>query len=114
MAGPTLKALSALPWGTILKQAPAILAVAKGLQAGMGKGPPPLRPDADLPALRQRIGELESVQQEHARVLSQLAEHVSGLPAAIEAARQQGQRAMLTGAAGLGVGLVALLLAWLL
>ena len=114
MSGPTLKALSALPWGTILKQAPAILAVAKGLQAGMGKGPPPLRPDADLAALRQRMGELESLQQEHARVLSQLAEHVSGLAAAIEAGRQQGRRAMLTGAAGLGVGVIALLVASLL
>lgn len=114
MARPALKVLAALPWSAILKQAPAFLAVAKGLQAGLGGAPPPLKPDADIATLRERIVGLEAVQQEHARVISGLAEHVAGLTSALEAAQGLNRRAMLIGAAGLVLALAACLLAWLL
>lgn len=111
MAGPVLTALASLPWTTILKQAPALLAAAKGLEATLRPPRPPLRPDADLEALRDRIAQLEATQEEHARLLSQLAEHVARVATVTDASLRLCRRAMLVGGAGAGIAIVAAVLA---
>lgn len=114
MAGPVLAALAAIPWTTILKQAPVLIAAARGVQASLSPPPPPLRADADIQTLRDRIVQLEATQQQHARLVSQLAGHVAQLATLADAAQRLCRRAMLVGATGLGFGVLACLLAWLL
>jgi hypothetical protein len=114
MAGPVLAALASVPWTTILKQAPALLAAAKGLEATLRPPRAPLKPDADIQALRERIAQLEAVQEEHARLLTELTGHVARLATVTDASLALCRRALLVGGAGVGLAIVACLLAWLL
>lgn len=113
MAVPVLAALASLPWTTILRQAPALLAAAKGLEATLRPPRAPLTPDADIQALRERIAQLEATQDEHARVLAQLTEHVARLATVTDASLRLCRRALVLGGAGLGLAIVACVLAWL-
>jgi hypothetical protein len=114
MAPPVLTALAAVPWTTILRQAPALLAAAKGLEAAFRPPRAPLEPDADIQALRERIAQLEATQEEHARLIVQLTGHVARLAAVSDASLRLCRRALLLGGAGLALALVACVLAWLL
>jgi hypothetical protein len=114
MPGPVLTALAAVPWTTILKQAPVLLAAAKAIQANVAPPRAPLKPDADIAALRERIGQLEATQEEHARLLSELAAHVGRLASVTDASLRLCRRAIVIGGAGLGLAAAACALALLL
>jgi hypothetical protein len=114
MAGPVLTTLASIPWTTILRQAPALLAAAKGIEATLRPPRPPLRPDADIQALREHIAQLESTQEEHARLLAQLSEHVAQLATVADASLRLCRRALVLGGTGVAIAILACLLAWLL
>jgi hypothetical protein len=114
MPGPVLTALAAVPWTTILKQAPVLLAAAKAIQANVAAPRAPLKPDANIEALRERIVQLEATQEEHARLLTELAAHTARLASVTDAALRLCRLAMVVGGAGLGLAIVACALALLL
>jgi hypothetical protein len=83
MAIPWLLALKAIPWGTILANAPSILRSADELMSKAGG-----RPDAasrdDMQALADRIGTLEQRDRETAELLTRVTTQIAALAAAGE------------------------------
>jgi hypothetical protein len=112
MPGPFVAALTALPWPTILKQAPALLAAADALIARSRR---PVAPTAatDLEALRQRIAELEAQQQADVELVKQLAAQLTAIAVAAEATSVRVRQCFVLAAAGVALGLIACLLLWL-
>ena len=67
----------------------------------------------DVQALRARIAELEQQQQAFADVVKQLADHINAVAVAAEASSRRSRQSFLVATVGVGLGLVACLLAWL-
>ena len=105
--------LKAIPWGMLLRQAPTILAAADALLANTRRrDQPPAAPTSD-PALEQRIERIEELQRTNADVVKQLADQVGALTAAAEVDGARTRLALTLGAAGVALGVVAVLIAWL-
>jgi hypothetical protein len=100
-----------IPWATILKQAPMILAAADALLANSRRQPPP--PSSDDQSLRQRLEQIEQLQRNNADVVVQLADQVNALTAAAEADAARTRLALACGIAGVALGATAILIAWL-
>ncbi len=83
MAIPWLLALKAIPWGTILANAPSILRSADELMSKAGS-----RPDAasrdDVQTLADRIATLEQRDRETAELLTRVTTQIAALAAAGE------------------------------
>jgi len=108
---PLLSALAAIPWPTILKQAPALLAAADVLLA-RSRGRSAFADATDVQALRQRIVELETNQQAYADLVKQLADHVTAVAAAAQASAVRVRQSLILATAALGLAVIACLLAW--
>ena len=105
--------LKAIPWGTLLRQAPTILAAADALLANSRRrAQPPAAATGDH-ALGQRLEQIEELQRTNADVVKQLADQVAALTAAagVDAARTR--LALTLGVAGVVLGAAAVLVAWL-
>ena len=106
------KALSALPWGTILKRATVVIAAADALRAHSR-----LRGESqstgDLEALRKRVTELEQHQRANAELAKQLADQTSALAVAARETAVRTRQAFVLALAGCVLALVAILIAWL-
>ena len=101
-------------WTTILKQAPVLIAAADALLARSRAAPAAAAPADDAPVLRRRIAALEQQQQAQADLVKQLAEQVAALTIAAQAGAARARQATLVGSAGLGLALVAAVLALVL
>lgn len=83
MAIPWLLALKAIPWGTILANAPAIVRSTNALRSRAG-GRPDTVPTPDFQSLADRIAALEQRDRESAEVITQLTAQVDALTTAGE------------------------------
>ncbi|MBM3359491.1 MAG: hypothetical protein FJY54_17420 [Betaproteobacteria bacterium] len=113
MAVPWLAALKAIPWTTILRQAPAVVQAADALLTQTRRRQADTEASGETQLLKQRLAELDSRDKQNAEIVKQLADQVQALAAATEviAARV---RALLVAAAAVGAALVAILLAYML
>lgn len=106
------KALTALPWATILKRATVVIAAADALRAHSRQ-----RADAqssnDLDALRKLVSELEQHQRANAELAKQLAEQTSALAVAARETAVRTRQAFILALVGCVLALVAILIAWL-
>jgi hypothetical protein len=102
-----------IPWTTILKQAPTILAAADALLARSRPAPGPSSSSFDDQAVRQRLDHLEELQRSDAMVIKQLADQVSALTAAARVDAARTRLALACGIGGVVIGAAAFLLAWL-
>jgi hypothetical protein len=105
--------LAALPWGTILKEAGALLKQANELRTSSGRQPPATPPSSDIHALRQRVAELEQQQRADAEVMQRLATQSEAVAVAAQATAVKVRQAYLLALAGIGVGVLAAILALL-
>jgi len=106
------KALSALPWGTILKRATVVIAAADALRAHSrlrGEN----QSTGDLEALRKHVTELEQHQRANAELAKQLADQTSALAVAARETAVRTRQAFVLALAGCVLALVAILIAWL-
>jgi hypothetical protein len=110
---PAWFALAELPWGTILKQAAALLKQANQLRTS--SRPPSATPSAssDIDVLRQKIVELEQQQREDAELMQQLANQIAAVAVAAQATAVNVRRALLLAIAGVVLAIAAMLLAWI-
>jgi hypothetical protein len=103
----------ALPWaalGTVLKQAPIVLAAADAL---LSRARAKTAPAADVASLRQRVAELEEHQQATAALAKDLAEHAQALATAATTAAAKARQSFILAGVSLALALGALLVAWL-
>lgn len=103
----------ALPWaaiGTVLKQAPLVLAAADALLS-RSRGRTAL--DADTASLRQRLADLEQHQQATAALAKELAEQAHALTAVTTATAARARLALILASIGLALAIAAILVAWL-
>jgi hypothetical protein len=103
----------ALPWaalGTVLKQAPLLLAAADAL---LSRSRGRTAPDADAASLRQRVAELEQHQQATAALGKELAEQTHALAAAATATAAKARLALILAGVSLALAVAALLVAFL-
>jgi hypothetical protein len=109
MAIPWLVALRAIPWGTILANAPSILRSADALRTRTQ-----VRPDnvsaTDLQALGERIAALEQRDRESAEVLAQLTAQVAALTAAGEVLEARARWLLAVAIAALAVSILAVVI----
>jgi hypothetical protein len=104
MAIPWLVALRAVPWGTIIANAPAILRSADALRARTPTAPESASPP-DLKALGDRLSALERRDRDSVDVIAQLTGQVAALTTAVEVleARARWLLVMSAGAAALAL-----------
>ena len=102
-----------VPWtalGTILKQAPLVLAAADAL---LSRSRGRTQPATDVVSLQQRVAELEQHQQATAALARELAEQAQAVAAAATANAARARQALMLSAVSLALAVAALLLAWL-
>lgn len=83
MAIPWLVALRAVPWGTIIANAPAILRSADTLRARTPAAPAPASAN-DLKAFAERLSAIEQRDRDSVEVITQLTGQVAALTTAVE------------------------------
>ena len=84
MGIPWLLALKAIPWDTILANAPAILRSADALRSETKVRPPAAASRNDIQALADRVAVLEQRDRETAELLTRVSTHVAVLTTAGE------------------------------
>jgi hypothetical protein len=84
MAIPWLLALKAIPWTTLIANAPAILRSADALRSKAGARPETSSPTDDVQEIAERLALLEQRDRETAELLARLTGQVSALTAAGE------------------------------
>lgn len=102
--------LKAIPWATILRQAPTVLAAADALLANSRRRTAAAATDDQ--ALRQRLDHLEELQRANADLVRQLADQVSALAVAAQVNAARVRLAVTLGVIGVSLALMACLLAW--
>ena len=106
--------LKAIPWATLLRQAPTILAAADALLANSRRRTPPPAAAPGDQGLVQRLEQIEELQRTNADVVKQLADQVGALTAAADVDAARTRLALMLGGAGVLLGAAGLLVAWLL
>ena len=84
MGIPWLLALKAIPWDTILANAPAILRSADALRSETKVRPPAAASRSDIQALVDRVAVLEQRDRETAELLTRVSTQVGALTTAVE------------------------------
>ena len=84
MGIPWILALKAIPWDTILANAPAILRSADALLSETKVRPPAAASRNDIQALVDRVAVLEQRDRETAELLTRISTQVSALTTAVE------------------------------
>ena len=84
MGIPWLLALKAIPWDTILANAPAILRSADALRSETKVRPPAAASRNDIQALVDRVAVLEQRDRETAELLTRVSTQVAALTTAVE------------------------------
>ena len=84
MGIPWLLALKAIPWDTILANAPAILRSADALRSETKVRPPAAASRNDIQALADRVAVLEQRDRETAELLTRVSTQVAALTTAVE------------------------------
>lgn len=84
MSIPWILALKAIPWDTILANAPAILRSADALLSETKVRPPAAASRNDIQALVDRVAVLEQRDRETAELLTRISTQVSALTTAVE------------------------------
>ena len=84
MGIPWLLALKAIPWDTILANAPAILRSADALRSETKVRPPAAASRNDIQALADRVAVLEQHDRETAELLTHVSTQVAALTTAVE------------------------------
>ena len=112
MAIPWLVALKAIPWGTLVANAPSILRSAEALRSRVQARPDSGAP-SDVQALSDRVSALEQRDRESIDVIAQLTSQVAALTAATEVleARARWLLVIAVGSlamSGLALGIVVL------
>lgn len=113
MAAPILVALKAVPWGALLRNAPAILTTADRLWSavkGRKEKPPP---GSELQALSGRVAALEGHDQANAELVKEIAQQVQHLTDTAQVLAARLRIAIATGVLLLAIS-IALALAALL
>jgi hypothetical protein len=108
MAIPWLFALKAIPWGTILANAPAIVRSTDALRS-RARGRPDTRPAHDLQSLADRIAALEQRDGESAEVITQLTAQVEALTTAGEVLDARARWLLVIAIAALAVAVLAVI-----
>lgn len=102
-----------IPWGTILKNAPAILAAAETLLVKARQRSATSETASDITALRKRVAELDEQQRASAELVRQLADQVNAMTLAVEQGASRLRIAYAIAIAGVVLGIVACLMALL-
>jgi hypothetical protein len=84
MGIPWLLALKAIPWDTIMANAPAILRSTEALLSETKARPPPAASRNDMQALADRVAMLEQRDRETAELLTRISTQVAALTTAGE------------------------------
>jgi hypothetical protein len=84
MGIPWLRALKAIPWDTILANAPVIVRSTEALLSETKVRPPATATRNDIEALAVRVAELERRDRETAELLARISTQVAALTAASE------------------------------
>lgn len=100
-------------WTVILKQAPALLAAADALLARSRQASTAANVTQDAQALRQQLAELYQQQQAQTDLIKALADQTAAVALAAQATAGRARTALIVGSAGLGVAILAVLLALL-
>lgn len=105
-----LTALKALPWGTILSQAPTVVDAANRLlSASKRKRAPPGTTD-ELEVLKDRVAALEEHDQADAAVVKQLADQVAQLSRASQVVAVRVRMVLLISVVAIAIGIVSIAL----
>jgi hypothetical protein len=102
-----------IPWGTILKNAPAILAAADALLAQARQRSVPTEITGDVNVLRRRVAEIDQQQRASAELVRQLADQVNAMAAAAEQSAARLRVAYALAIAGIVLGIAGCLIGWL-
>jgi hypothetical protein len=104
--------MAGIPWGTILKNAPTLLAAADALLAQTRRrAPAATEVTGDLQALRRRVAELDEQQRAAAELVKRLADEVNAMAMAAEASSTRLRHAYVMAIAGIILGVAGCLLA---
>jgi hypothetical protein len=103
---PWLVALRAIPWVTILANAPSIVRSANALRS-KAQAPPEAAASNTLPALGDRIAALEQRDRESAEVITQLTAQVAALTTAGEVLEARARWLLIIAIGALTIALVA-------
>jgi hypothetical protein len=106
--------MPSIPWGTILKNAPAILGAADALLAQARRRTAATEVSGDLNVLRRRIVELDEQQRASAELVKQLADQVNAMTLAAEQSAARLRLAYGLAIAGTLLGITGCLMALIL
>jgi hypothetical protein len=107
MGNPWFTALKAIPWDTILANAPAILRSTEALLSETKARPPAAPSRNDMQALSDRVAVLEQRDRETAELLARISTHVAALTTAGEVLQARARWLLLMGIAALAMSLLA-------
>jgi len=96
-------------WDVILKQAPTLIDLAREVASSSRDRTADIAAARDARAINEQLAELASDQQAHAALLNQLTIQLDAVAKASRIAADRARNALLAGAAGALLGLVALI-----
>jgi hypothetical protein len=104
--------VAGIPWGTILKNAPAILAAADALLVQARRRTVATEVSGDVSVLRRRVAELDEQQRASAELVRQLADQVNAMTQAAQQSAARIRTAYAIAIAGMILGIAGCLLAF--
>ena len=107
MGIPWLLALKAIPWDTILANAPAILRSADALRSETKVRPPAAASRNDIQALADRVAMLEQRDRETAELLTRFSTQVAALTTAGEVLEARARWLLVVAIAALAMSVLA-------
>lgn len=111
MAISWLTALKALPWGTILSQAPTVVDAANRLLSETRRKRAQPGSMGELESLKERVAALEGHDQADAAVIKQLADEVAALSAASQIVAVRVRMVLLISVVAIAISVVSIALA---
>jgi hypothetical protein len=113
MPGPLFSILTAIPWSSILKNAPAIVKAANDLLTGTRKKAPALSAADELAAVKSRLDDLETHDRDDAELIKRLADQLEILTFSTRILAGRLKLLVWLAGAGLALGLAAVTIALL-